>query len=239
MINILIPASGKNDFFKDSLYPRLLFEINGKTMLQQVVEEYSALENKRFIFTFLKEDCKHFHLDKSARLVTDGNCKIIKINEQTGGALCSCLMCIEYIQNEDELIISNFDQVIDVQYDAVLNFFRENDADAGVISFESFHPRWSYVRTEGERVIESAAKKPISKQAVAGFYYFKRGRDYIDAAEKALLKGMDKQAPYYVSSTLNELILANKKVLYYPISQEKYHMFRTTEDVKKYEARTV
>lgn len=239
MINILIPASGKADFFKDSAYPRLLFEINGKTMLQQIIEEYDELDDKRFIFTFLKDECKHFHLDRSAKLITDNSCAVVKINALTGGALCSCLMCIEYIQNDDELIISNFDQSIGTSYSKVLNYFRENNADAGVISFENFHPRWSFIRTEGSQVIESAAKKPISNQAIAGFYYFKHGSDYIRAAENVLLKGKNDTLPYYVSDSLNELILAGKRVLFFPVEKEKYYTFRSLEDVKKYEARSV
>lgn len=237
MINILISASGKEDFFKDSMYPRLLFEINGRTMLQQIVDEYANMDNKRYIFTFLNGDCQRFHFDKSARLITDDNCDIVKINEQTGGALCSCLMCIEYIQNDDELIISNFDQTIEIDYNEVLAYFRNNNADAGVISFENFHPRWSYIRTEADRVIESASKTPISKNAIAGFYYFRHGCDYVDAAKKVILKGKIDESPYYVADSLNELILENKKILYFSIDKAKYHTFRILEDIKKYEAR--
>lgn len=240
MINILIPSSGNIDFYKDSIYPKLLFEINGRTMLQQIIDEYADVDGKKYIFTFQKNDCQKFHFDKMARLITDGNCEIVKMNGQTGGALCSCLMCIEHIQNDDELVISNYDQTMEIDYNDVLNYFRNNSADAGVVSFQSYHPQWSYIRTEGSHVIEAATKKPISKNAIAGFFYYRHGRDYINAAKKVILKGkMDEDAPFYVSETLNEMILENKEVYYYPIDTARYHTFRILEDVKKYEARKI
>lgn len=235
MINILIPASKRADFFKGSEYPRILFEVNGRTMLQQAIEEYSGLEGARFVFTFLREECRKFHFDKVARLITGGNCEVVRVNGQTGGGLCSCLMCVEHIGNGDELIISNFDQVIDVDYGAVLGRFRERGADAGVISFENFHPQWSYIRTEGELVVESAAKRPISKNAIAGFCYFRHGADFVEAAKRVLFKGRADGLPYYVSDSLNELVLDGKRVLHYPIETSAYHKFRILEDVKNYE----
>ena len=131
MVNILIPSSGKAEFFQDNAYPKLLFEIHGRTMLQQVVDEYTDIAEKRYIFTFLKHDCQKFHFDRISKLITNDNCDIVKINDQTGGALCSCLMCIEFIQNEDELIISNYDQTIEVDYNEVLQYFRTSGTDAG------------------------------------------------------------------------------------------------------------
>ena len=53
--------------------------------------------------------------------------------------------------------------------------------DGGVIVFDSVHPRWSFVRVDKAGfVIETAEKRPISRLATAGFYYFRRGADFVD-----------------------------------------------------------
>ena len=42
-----------------------------------------------------------------------------------------------------------------------------SSCDAGVITFESVHPRWSYVRLDSEnRVTETAEKRPISNSRI-------------------------------------------------------------------------
>ena len=50
MITILLPAMGTSSFFKDSFFPKPLYEINGKTMLEMVVEDYDSIEFKKYFF---------------------------------------------------------------------------------------------------------------------------------------------------------------------------------------------
>ena len=234
MINILLPAMGKSTFFKDSYFPKSLYEINGKTMLELVIDNYKDLNPKHFIFVFAEDECMKFHLDSSARiLTTSGN--VIKLRSQTAGALCTCLMAIEYINNDDPLIIANSDQIIEVDYTEIIKTFETNDDDAGVITFPSIHPRWSYVRKEGSMVIEVAEKRPISRDAVAGFYYYRKGRDFIEAAKQALRKGNSLEENYYISASINELILMGKKVSAYSIEKKQYKSFYSPDKIKEYE----
>ncbi|MCR5311773.1 MAG: hypothetical protein K6E32_10225, partial [Lachnospiraceae bacterium] len=174
MINILIPSSGNSEFFADSYYPKTLYEIKGKPMIELVTRNFFNVKDNHFIFIFLQNECDKFHTDRVVSILTDGNCDIIRLKEVTGGALCSCLMAVEYINNEDELIISNNDQIIDSDLNETLAFFREQNADCGVVCFKNLHPRWSYVRSVGTDVVEAAEKRPVSNDAIAGFYYFKK-----------------------------------------------------------------
>ena len=109
MINVLLPAMGTSSFFKDSYFPKPLYEIRGKTMLEIV---------------FPDEDCKRFHLDASARMLTS-SCKVLQLRNQTAGALCTCLMAVKYVNNEVPLLIVNSDQIIDVDYRKVLKHFEQ------------------------------------------------------------------------------------------------------------------
>ena len=107
---------------------------------------------------------------------------------ETKGAACSCLLAINHIPPDDPLIVANADQIIDWDLNAVLSYFEEGDFDAGTICFESVHPRRSYVAVDEQgEVVEAAEKKPISRNAIAGFYYYRRGSDFIQAAMKSIL----------------------------------------------------
>lgn len=238
-VNILIPSAGASEFFKDSYYPKVLMEVDGRSMIQRVVDEYADIRDVHYIIVLQEEECMRFHTDNIARLVTDGNCDVVQLKSGTAGALCTCLMAVEYVNTEDPLIIVNNDEIRDVDYSDVLSFFASAQADAGLISFENIHPRWTYIRTEGGCVVEVVEKKPISKKAVTGFYYFRHGSEFIDAAKKKIKKGNAGSGVFYVSGSLNELILNHKKVVFYPIEAQQYHSLYSMEKIKEYERRVM
>lgn len=237
MINILIPLAGKNQFFPEAEYPfpKPLIEFNGKTMIEHIIDNFVTIEKeKQFIFIVNSEDCKKYHLDNVLNILTNHTCKIIKLDNETKGAACSAMMAVEYIDNDTPLIISNADQLFDICLDEVISNFEKSDA--GVITFESIHPRWSYVRLDSEnKVTETAEKRPISKSAIAGFYYFKNGKDFISSSSKMIKKDASVNGLYYVSPVLNEMVLENKIIDIFKIENEKYHTFYTPQKIKEYE----
>lgn len=234
MINVLLPSMGTSAFFKDNYFPKPLIEINGKTMLEMVVENYSSLEPKNYIFVFSEDDCVKFHLDASAKILTPAG-RVVKLHNQTAGALCTCLMAIKYIYDDTPLLIANSDQIINVDYVKVVNYFKAAGADAGVITFSSIHPRWSYARKNGDEVVEVAEKRPLSKDAIAGFYYYKKGCDFVRAAKNAIIKQNHLDGKYYISASINELILMGKKVACYNIEKEQYKSFYSPAKIKEFE----
>jgi NDP-sugar pyrophosphorylase family protein len=237
MINILIPLAGKNQFFLEAEYPfpKPLIEFNGKTMIEHIIDNFSSIQKeKQFIFIVNSEDCKKYHLDNVLNILTNHTCKIIKLDNETKGAACSAMMAVEYINNDTPLIISNADQLFDICLDEVINSFESSDA--GVITFESIHPRWSYVRLNSEnKIIETAEKRPISKSAIAGFYYFKNGKDFINSSSKMIKKDASVNGLYYIAPTLNEMVLENKTISIFQIENSKYHTFYTPQKIKEYE----
>lgn len=237
MINILIPLAGKNQFFPEAEYPfpKPLIEFNSKTMIEHIIDNFSSIQKeKQFIFIVNSEDCKKYHLDNVLNILTNHTCKVIKLDNETKGAACSTMMAVEYIDNDTPLIISNADQLFDVDLNEVISNF--DNSDAGVITFESIHPRWSYVRLDSEnKVTETAEKRPISKSAIAGFYYFKNGKDFISSSSKMIKKDASVNGLYYVSPVLNEMVLENKTINIFQIANDKYHTFYTPQKIKEYE----
>lgn len=239
MINILLPMVGKSPFFESPQYyfPKPLVEINGKTMIEMVIGNLNMIDDdKQYIFVVNQMDCTKHHLDDVLRLLTDNKGQIIRLDKETKGAACSILMAVDYINNDTPLVIANSDQLIEEDLNNIIAQFQEQDADAGVICFENVHPRWSYVRLdENDNVVETAEKRPLSKNAIAGFYYFKHGKDFVKAAMKSILKDARVNDLFYIAPTLNELILEDMNIRHVKIDSSKYHTFYSPQKIHEYE----
>ena len=239
MINLLIPLGGKSVYFENAGYhfPKPFIEILGKPMIELAIRNFLNIKkDKKFIFIIKEEDCVKYHLDNVLKLLTDNNCEIIRIRGETKGAVCSALLAIEYINNTNELIIANGDQIIDRDIDEVINYFENRNVDAGVVCFEGVHPKWSYVRLdENKKIIETAEKRPISKNAIAGFYYYKHGADFVKSSMKSIEKDANVGGLYYIAPTINELVLDNKNLEIYKIDNDKYHSFYSPQKIEEYE----
>ncbi len=238
MLKILIPLAGKSIFFneKEYVFPKPLLDIQGKPMIELVINNLEKiLTEKEFIFLLRSEDCIRYHLDDTIRLITNP-CTIIKIDRETKGAACSALLAIDHINNTDNLVIANGDQLFEEDLNQVLGKFHADNCDAAVICFESVHPRWSYVSLdENNRIIETAEKRPISKNAIAGFYYFKHGKDFVRAAMKSIKNDYSVNGLYYIAPVLNELVLENKMLSIYRIDNNKYFTFYSPAAIKHFE----
>ena len=89
---------------------------------------------------------------------------------------------------------------------------QEQDADAGILTFKSTHPKWSFAKVNDEGdVTEVAEKKPISDIATVGIYYWKKGSDYVKYAEQMIEKNIRHNNEFYVCPVFNEAIQDGKK----------------------------
>jgi dTDP-glucose pyrophosphorylase len=240
MLQILIPLAGGNAFFSDHVeyqFPKPLIEISGRPMIQWVFENLQTIHNKeiKYIFILREEDCIRFHLDQTIAILSDGKASIVKLKEQTKGAVCSCLMAIDELDLNSPLIITNGDQIIDKKLQAAIKNFESENSDGGIITFESIHPKWSFARFEKDHVVETAEKRPISRNAIAGVYYFRKAGDFITSGFEVIKKNINVNGLYFISSTINELILSGKKVGYYTIPNDSYHSFYSPQKIKEFE----
>ena len=236
-MKVLIPIATQDVLFKreDYLYPKPLIDIDGVPMIVRVVRSLMKIAEVRFVFIVRAEDCQKFGLAEILRLVTDNNCDIIELRAPTMGAACTCLMAIDYIGDEPILIV-NGDQIIDADLQGTIVSFGDSGYDAAVVTVESLHPRWSYVRLdEAGDVIEAAEKRPISSTAIAGLYWFARGTDFVAAAMRLVEHNVQVDGAYYIAPTLNELILQGKRVGHQAIPADAYHSFYSPQKVEEYQ----
>lgn len=234
-MNILIPIAGIETKNEDNQYIKGLYEIENKVIIQHIYESLNKVKNAKFIFVIKREDVQKFHLDNTLSLLAE-DAKIIVTDGNTEGSACSCLLAVDYIDNDEPLIISGVDQLITRNWNEIVEEFKINEYDGGVICFESIHPKWSYVKVDDNGfVVEAAEKRPISHNATTGQYYFRKGSDFVDAAKKMILKGASVNGQYFVCPSFNELVLQQKKIGVIKINQNEYFSLKSQRGMDEYE----
>lgn len=188
-MNILLLAAGGNiTEVEDNGFPLTLSELNGRPLIQHLIEVCLNIdENINLIIAFKRSDIQKFYLDNIVKLLAPV-AKIISIENNTKGAACTALLASQYINNNEELLILNANDYLQIDLKKPILDFREQDFDAGTLTFDSIHPRYSYVRLKDGFVIEAAEKRPISRHATAGFYWFKQGGEFVKAAKNMIYK---------------------------------------------------
>ena len=228
-LNVLIPMAGAGSRFQQAGYtfPKPLIDVKGKPMIQTVVENLNVEAN--FIFVVQKEHREKYNLDTLLNLITP-NCKIVEVNGITEGAACTTLLAKEFINNDQPLLMANSDQFAEWDSNEFMYKMIEQKVDAGILSFESTHPKWSFVKIdENGYVTEVAEKKPISNIATVGIYYWSKGSDYVKYAEQMISKNIRVNNEFYVCPVFNEAIKDNKKIKTFNI--DKMWGLGTPEDL--------
>jgi len=231
-LNILIPMAGAGSRFEKAGYtfPKPLIDVNGKPMIQVVVENLNIDAN--YIFVVQKQHKEKYNLENLLNLIVP-NCKIVEVDGLTEGAACTALLAKDYINNDNPLFFANSDQYVEWDSNEFMYKMNENNCDGGVVSFKSTHPKWSFAKVnELNNIVEVAEKNPISDNATVGFYYWKKGSDFVKYAESMINENIRVNNEFYVCPVFNEAIKDNKIIKNYTINQ--MWGLGTPEDLNNY-----
>ena len=227
--------AGEGSRFKNVGYtfPKPLIDVNGKPMIQIIIENLKPKCKHKFIFICQKEHYKKYSLNEIFNnLVGQENYECIQLDAVTQGAACTVMTASKFINNKNDLIIANSDQYVDIDINDYLDFSRKSEVDGTIMTFKASHPKWSYARIdENENVIEVAEKKVISNHATVGIYYFKEGKTFTDATQSMIEKDIRVNNEFYVCPVYNETILVGKTNKIWGIDKNKMHGLGTPEDL--------
>jgi len=228
-MNVLIPMAGAGSRFAQAGYtfPKPLIDINGKPMIQVVVDNLNI--DAHYIFLVQKDHYEKYNLQSILNLIAPG-CDIIQVDGLTEGAACTTLLAKDFINNHNPLVLANSDQFVEWDSNECLYAFTADDIDGGILSFKSMHPKWSYAKLNEKGFVEQVAEKnPISDNATVGIYFWKKGSDYVKYAEQMIEKNIRTNNEFYVCPAFNEAIADGKKIRLKQI--EKMWGLGTPEDL--------
>ena len=230
-MNVLIPMAGAGSRFEQAGYtfPKPLIEVNGKPMIQVVVENLNV--DAKHIFIVQKEHYEKYNLKYLLNLITNNNCEIVQVDGITEGAACTTLLAKQFIDNDEPLVMANSDQFVEWDSNEFMYSMTADNVDGGILSFEATHPKWSFAKLDDDGFVsEVAEKKPISNIATVGVYYWKKGSDYVKYTEQMIEKDIRTNGEFYICPVFNEAIADGKKVRIKEI--ERMWGIGTPEDLK-------
>jgi dTDP-glucose pyrophosphorylase len=234
-VKTLILAAGPSTQFEEAgfAWPINLVEMAGTALISHVIRTIGPLATDgQLIAVIRSEEAVAHHTDRVIRLV-EPTAEVITVGD-TSGAACSALLAIDHIPLDEPLLVCNGDQVIDADLAAIVEDFEGRDIDAGVVVFEAVHPRWSYVRTENGRVVEASEKRPISKNATAGVYWYRKGADFVASIMDMIRKDASVHGRFFVCPSLNELVLRGAVIGVTPIDRSQYFSLHDPVGVNDY-----
>lgn len=233
-MKILIPMAGEGSRFANEGYqfPKPLIDVNGKPMIQRVVENLNF--DAEYIFIVRKKHLDAYAgLENTLKQISNNKATIVTVDTLTEGAACTALLAKEHINIDDDLLIANSDQIIDYEFQNFLSLKSLTSVDGIVFTFNALHPKWSFVKTDaGGFVTEVAEKNPISNIATCGIYWYRRGSDFVSCAESMISKNIRVNNEFYIAPVYNELLARQKTLI--PFYVHKMWGIGTPEDLQYY-----
>lgn len=224
-LTIVVPMAGRGSRFADVGYadPKPLIPVQGKPMIQRVIENLSPSTPNRFVFI-----CQNAHIaayDLRARLEAWApGCVVVGLDGVTEGAACTVLTARDLI-GEGPLMIANSDQYVETPIDQYLSSLGDGD-DGLIMTMTATDPKWSFVgfddQGEVDRVIE---KQVISSEATVGIYNFASGNVFKEAADRMIEKDLRVNGEFYVAPVYNEIIERGGRVVVHNVGAEAAGMW--------------
>ncbi|MBW2968068.1 NTP transferase domain-containing protein [Candidatus Woesearchaeota archaeon] len=241
-MKILIPMAGKGKRFSDFLSPKPLIEIDGKPMIEHVLEYFPR--NAEFIFA-----CNEYHLETTdlkdvlARLAPNG--RIVRVTDNVLGPAYTSLTAFDYIDDDEEVIVNYCDFIQTWDFNDFMTKVREHRPDGAIVSFRGFHPSslgttyYAYMKVNESGFItdlkekESFSDDRTKDFASTGTYYFASGKlfkryikDLLSHPENAV------KGEFYMSLPFKLMMRDGLKILNY--EAEKFICLGTPRDYELY-----
>ena len=185
MLNIVIPMAGLGSRFANAGYtdPKPLIPMRGVPMIRLVIANVAPSTPHRFLFICQRAHDGAYRLTEKLRSWAPG-AEVILLDGLTEGAACTVLTARQYIDNDQPLMIANSDQYVDISIDPYVDAMPARNLDGLIMTMQADDPKWSFAAVDPQgyatRVVE---KEPISTHATVGIYNFRRGADFVRAAD--------------------------------------------------------
>ena len=233
--NILIPMAGRGSRFEEQGYTdkKPFIDVNGKPMIHRVIKNLGMEFDKEYMFILicLQEDFDKYDFTEFEKVIGHNSYDVVILDDVTEGAAQTVLTAKDLINDDTPLMTMNSDQLVDWDIERLFEMCEQFD---GVIPcFYGEGNAWSYARTlDNGYVQEVAEKKQISNYATAGYYYWKKGSDFVKYAEQMIKDNSRTNGEFYVAPVYNWAVKDGKRVGVFMV--DRCYSLGTPEDLQEY-----
>ena len=243
-MQIVVPMSGFGERFRKAGYsvPKPLIEVDGKPIIQYVIEMFP--EEEKFIFI-----CNENHLNEpkyKMKEILNKVCptgKIIPIAEHNLGPVYAVLKAIESVELDEPTIVNYCDFTCYWDYAHFKKFVYRKNCDGVIPSYRNFHPHtlwnnnYAYLKEENLYVLDIQEKKPFTANAQkefasSGTYYFKSGKIMKKYFQQAVDENLMVGNEYYVSMPYKPMIKDGLNIHVYELNY--FMQWGTPQDLEEY-----
>ena len=240
-MRVLIPMAGAGSRFKvaNNHTPKPLLKVNGKTLIEHSISSLGIEAEFVFVTRKFENPSDNIELSRILQQLKPGS-KEVCINSMTRGASETCLSAAAFLDPNDELIITNCDQILNWNPDLFLLHSRKSDLTGTVLTFPSSEPRHSYAAIdENQYIINICEKKIITNNALVGVHYWRKASDFLKSAQLQIENINDSLSnECYISESYNILIKQGAKISCVSIAPESFIPLGTPQDVAIYLGKT-
>lgn len=225
MLNIVVPMAGAGSRFAKAGYtdPKPLIQVEGVPMIRLVIENLRPSVEHRFIFICQSTHVEAYGLREKLAAWAPGSI-VIGIDGLTEGAACTVLKARDYINSDEPLMIANSDQWCDVAIDDYLAAM--DVLDGLIMTMKADDPKWSYAGIDELGFVNNVVEKQvISDEATVGIYNYRRGRDFVKAADAMIAAGERVNGEFYVAPVYNTMIREGARIGVHNIGSEANGMY--------------
>lgn len=251
-MNILIPMAGEGKRFQDKGYvvskPAIL-TYNRKSGKQVPMVVCAVLDlpgvtegGANVIFVDRSFHKSNGTENSVSEYLPDA--RFITIGHLTEGQACTCLLAKNYIDNEEELLIAGCDN--GMEFD--INLFQKKKKTTDMIVFTYRHniavlenPNaygWMITDRNSDKITDISIKKAISQEpmedhAVVATFWFRKGKIFVEAAEKMIAENDRINGEFYVDEVVKHVLDLGYCARIFEI--DRYIGWGTPEDYELYQ----
>jgi dTDP-glucose pyrophosphorylase len=123
-------------------------------------------------------------------------------------------------------MLANSDQWVDADINEYLSAMERASADGLIMTMTADDPKWSFVGLDRAGcVVRVVEKEAISNEATVGIYNFRRGRDFVRAADQMIRGNRRVNNEFYVAPVYNELIEDGARIAIFNVGREGAGMY--------------
>ncbi|MDA9069037.1 nucleotidyltransferase family protein [Gammaproteobacteria bacterium] len=185
--------------------PKPMVEINGKPIIQMIVEKFFKFGIRNFTISVnhLSEQIISFLGDGSKF-----NVEINYIHENEPLGTCGSLSLIENIKQSSCYIVTNSDVIADIEVNDLLDFHQSNSADISICT-KLHEVNIPYGVIQGKTIVEGIEEKPNKSFWINSGVY---------VLSPNILSNIKYNTKIDMPNFINEQIEQQKKVMIYPMT---------------------
>jgi hypothetical protein len=210
MLNVIVPVTETHA--EANAMPAALAIQDGCFRIEEVARDLRMDGAHQTTFVLRQGDIDRWAM---AEVVVRANPEagIVALESAPATPLFAVLMGLQRWNPDDELLVVDPLDGHTGHIEAFLAQARHSRVEGVIATISSRHPRDSHLLEEAGEVIQVAKGRPVSHKAVAGLHWFRRCQDFVEAAERAILRDPRLSTPPGLEEVWNELILDGKRVV--------------------------